>query len=76
MFVGCSEIRIHVIVKHVRHAGITWAFYLGGTTEKILGCGLLGVISTQADTVCRTVKGHFRKFFFILVLSNLPLTEI
>ena len=62
MFVGCSEIRIHVIVKHVRHAGITWAFYLGGATEKILGCGLLGVISTQADTV-ELSKDIFGNFF-------------
>ena len=30
MFVGCSEIGINVIVKHVQHIGIIWAFCLPG----------------------------------------------
>ena len=52
MFVGCSEISISVIVKHVQHMGIVRAFVsLGGIDKffsawgghkKMLGCGLLG----------------------------------
>ena len=44
MFVGCSEISIYVIVKHLQHIGITWAcslpeadflsFSVPGETEK------------------------------------------
>ena len=62
MFVGCSEIRINVIVKHVQHVGIIWAcslpgmdlllsFSVPGGTEKVAGwigglTGSLGGIST------------------------------
>ena len=36
MFVGCSEISISAIVKHVQHTGIARVFYLSGETEKIV----------------------------------------
>ena len=36
MFVGCSEISISAIVKHVQHTGITRVFYLSGEAEKIV----------------------------------------
>ena len=54
MLVGCSEISISVIVKHVQHDGIIRAFSVPGGQKKSLGCGLLwgrGEISTQADTM-------------------------
>ena len=51
MFVGCSEISISVIVKHVQHIGIIRAFCLPGETcqvfqcpgrqKNLLDCGLL-----------------------------------
>ena len=53
MFVGCSEIRINVIVKHVQHVGIIWACSLPGAEllsflpsgqKELLGCGLLEVL--------------------------------
>ena len=50
MFVGCSEISVSVIVKHVQHIGIVRAFFLPGEnlisfsvpegTEKIAGLWL------------------------------------
>ena len=55
MFVGCSEISISVIVKHVQHIGIglfvcvgdllSFSVLGGRRTEKI------GGISSQADTM-------------------------
>ena len=54
MFVGCSEVSISVIIKHVQHIGIIRAFYLSGGTYKVfqylnggwqkqlLGYGFLG----------------------------------
>ena len=47
----CFEIDISVIVKHVQSIGIIRAFCLPGGQKKLLGCGLLGGISTQADTI-------------------------
>ena len=51
MVVGCSEINIGVIVKHVQQIGIIRAFCVPGTThyvfqylgeqKKLLSCGLL-----------------------------------
>ena len=35
MFVGCSEVSISVIIKHVQHIGIIRAFYLSGGTYKV-----------------------------------------
>ena len=61
MFVGCYEIGINVTAKQVQHVGIIWACSLPGEDlliflvlrwqKKLLCCGLLGVISTQADTM-------------------------
>ena len=62
MLVGSFEISINVIVnKHVQSIGIIRAFCLPGGTrqdiqwlgrqKKLLGCGLLVGISTQADTI-------------------------
>ena len=61
MFVGCSEISISVIVKHVQHVeqgpfvclGGLLSFSMTGVQKKLLGCGLLlgGGISTQDDTI-------------------------
>ena len=51
LFKGCFEISISVIVKHVQSIGIIRAFCLPGGQKKLLGCGLLGGISTQADTI-------------------------
>ena len=52
MVVGCSEINIGVIVKHVQQIGIiraicvSWATYYVfqylGEQKKLLSCGLLG----------------------------------
>ena len=60
MFVGCFEVNISVIVKHFQGIGIIRTFCLPGRLVKIfsawggqkkmLGCGLLKGISTQADT--------------------------
>ena len=47
----CFEIDISVIVKHVQSIGIIRAFCLPGGQKKLLGCGLLGGISTQVDTM-------------------------
>ena len=81
MFVGCSEISTSVIVKHKQHIGIIRAFCLPGWggggqeglsfsvpvgTEKLLGLGLLGGISTQADTMNyskHTIKISLAEFF-------------
>ena len=46
MFVGCSEISISVIVKHVQDIGIISAFSVPGGQKKVLGCGLPEGIST------------------------------
>ena len=61
MFVGCSEINIVVIVKHVQNIEIVRAFYLPrgacsvfqclGGQKKLLNCGLLVTFGTQADTM-------------------------
>ena len=61
MCVSCFEIGINVIVKHVKSIGIIRNFCLPGGTcqdfeclggqKKLLGCGLLGGISTQTDTM-------------------------
>ena len=52
MYIGCSEISISVIVKHVRHERLIKFFRAWGSGQKkLLGCGLLGGISTQADTM-------------------------
>ena len=51
MFVGCSEISISVIVKHVDHIRSIRAFGLPGGQKKLLGCGLLRGISIQAGTM-------------------------
>ena len=81
MFVGCSEISKSVIVKHKQHIGIIRAFCLPGGEgvgggvlsfsvpggkEKLLGRGLLGGISTQADTMNyskHTIKISLAEFF-------------
>ena len=81
MFVGCSEISTSVIVKHKQHMEIIRAFCLPGGrgggedllsfsvpegTEKLLGRGLLGRISTQADTMNyskHTIKISLAEFF-------------
>ena len=65
MFVGCFEISVSVIVKHVQSIGIIRAFCLpggivkilsawGGGQKKLLGSGLVGGeggVSTQANTI-------------------------
>ena len=38
MFVGCSEIGISIIVKHVQHVGIIRAFCLPGGLVKFFQC--------------------------------------
>ena len=69
MFADCSEISINLIVKHVQHIGIITAFYLleGNCSnlfrqKKLLGCGLLGGISTFADAMLHTTKGGIFSF--------------
>ena len=62
MFVGCSEIRINVIVKHVQHVGIIWTCSLPGAEllsfsvpwgqKELLGCGLLEVL-VPTLTLCQ-----------------------
>ena len=60
MYIGCSEISISVIVKHVRHEGLIKFFRAWGSGQKkLLGCGLLGGISTQADTMGCSVLNIF-----------------
>ena len=56
MFVGCSEININVILNMLELSGLfVWleglSFSVHVGQKKILGCGLLGGISTQADTM-------------------------
>ena len=56
MLLGCSEISINVIAEHVQHAGMSaWGdlfrFSVPGKKKKLLGCGLLGGISIQVDTM-------------------------
>ena len=77
MSVGCSKIRISVIVKQVEHIRIVRTFYLPGGflnfsvpggTEKFGGLWL-GVISTQADTMIVPRK----KQCMNLVLSKVTL---
>ena len=61
MFVDCFEISINVVVKHVQHAGIIWAFSLPGVdllsfsvpgrTEKTTGLWFARGVSTRADTM-------------------------
>ena len=42
MFVGCSEISISVIVKHVQHIAVIRDFVCLEGKKKLLGCGLPG----------------------------------
>ena len=51
MFKGCSEISVSVIIKKVQHVKIIGTFCLTGGNIKLLGCGLLVEINTQADTM-------------------------
>ena len=61
MFVGCYEISISIIIKQMQNVGIITAFCLfwgdfssfavPGGERKLLGSGLLGGISTQANTM-------------------------
>ena len=61
MFLGCSEISINFIVKHVQHVGIIWAcsqpwadlssFSVPALTEKIAVLWFARYISTQANTM-------------------------
>ena len=61
MFVGCSEISINVVVKHVQHVGIIWAcsqpwvdlsnFSVPEWTEKIAVLWFPRDISTQVITM-------------------------
>ena len=73
MFVDCPEICISITVKHVQHVRIIRAFVcLGGLTkfsvpggQKILlDCGLLGGISTQADTMWYAGSTNGRNYNF------------
>ena len=60
MFVGCSEISLSVIVKHIQPIGINipfclprwtcYVFYYLGDRKKLLGCSLLVGITTQTET--------------------------
>ena len=70
MYVGCSEINIRVLVKHVQHVGFIRVFfsvwgtyyvlqYLGGQ-KKVLGCALVGGISTQADIMGVVFRASFQ----------------
>ena len=71
MFVGCFEISISLIVKHVQNIGTVRNFYLydgisyvfpPGGQKKLLVCGLLGVgISAQAETMVVNFL-HFSQF--------------
>ena len=70
MFVSC----INIIVKHVQRIGIIRAFCLPGGTfygfqclggqKKLLGCRLLGGISTQTDTI------FFLKYFINNIVNK------
>ena len=56
MFVGCSEISIYVIVKHLKYVGIAWGrlvkfFSAWGEEKKLLGCSLVGGFSSEAGTM-------------------------
>ena len=57
MFVGSSEIRLNVIVKHVQHIGNfvclgdLISFSVLGKTEKVAGLWFASGISTRADTM-------------------------
>ena len=61
MFLGCSEISINVIAKHVQHVGIILAYSLPWAdllsfsapegTEKIAGLWFAMNISTRDDTM-------------------------
>ena len=76
MFAGCFQISISAIVnKHVQNIGIIRVFCLPrwrhlllfsvpGGQKNLLGCGLLGGSSTQADTMYR----HMSTFKVLLVL--------
>ena len=65
MFVGCSEISIKVIVKHVQHVGIIWAcsqswadlsrFSVPEWTEKIAVLWFARDISTLANTMLNVI---------------------
>ena len=65
MFVGCSEISIKVIVKHVQHVGIIWAysqpwadlsrFSVPEWTEKIAVLWFARDISTLANTILNVI---------------------
>ena len=65
MFVGCSEISIKVIVKHVQHVGIIWAcsqpwvdlsrFSVPEWTEKIAVLRFARDISTLANTMLNVI---------------------
>ena len=69
MFIGCYEISIDVIVKHVQHVGIVWnfcqpwgnfyVFQCLGTQKKLLGLGLRGGISIQADIMNKHQSSRF-----------------
>ena len=61
MFVGCSEISINIIAKHVQHVGIIWvcslpgmdllSFPVHGGTEKIAGLWFARELSAQVGTI-------------------------
>ena len=82
MFVGCSEISVSVIGKHVQLVGIFETFCLpgdllsfsvpGGDRKRLLGCGLLVGISTQADPTVTfsNVSGKSLQLYLKLALLH------
>ena len=78
MSVGCFEITVSVIVKHVQSIRIIRAVCLPGGTcydfqclggqKKLLGCGLLGGISTQADFM--EVKSSLKRSYVMVDVSG------
>ena len=73
---GYFEIGISVIVEHTQSIGIIRAFclpvetcsdfkYLGGQ-KKLLGCGLLGEIITQGDTVTSSLTKNALLYKYFL----------
>ena len=84
MFVGCFEISISVIVKQVKSIGIIRAFCLPGGLVKsfsdwggqkeLLDCGLLGGISTQADTMGIYIQNYKTKVNHVFNLELLKVS--
>ena len=82
MFIGCSEISIYVIVKHVQQGIVrvflsAWGDFLSllvlGRHKKLLGCDLLVGVSSQVGTSCWLLSHAYKCLWETLDFSDFHL---